>query len=242
MALRIKFARFWGKSIDILGVTAENYHALDAEPKTARERAAKRMVKQFTDESMLQAIEHLSLICFDVKKELFIRQGSNSFLADVIKTYVDKHDGALLAKACEQDVLEGIRHFKFSPQSRAVFGLLSRLASERGDPEYTDCLASNISNKIWQVIVLDRTPRNSYVAVIPRMQSLANDPQLLNAVLKFNQANELVQETSVEKQGVEHGKQRRGAFSSPTRQQFFSKKVKQGVSDVEADTLQQARV
>ena len=68
-----------------------------------------------------------------------------------------------------------MRGFKFSQQSTDIFKLLWRLASARDGEKYTKCLPENLSNKIWQPIILSRTPRSLWATVGAQLQKLAND-------------------------------------------------------------------
>ena len=235
MALKIKFGRFWAKSIDILEVTRDTYGRLDIKPKHERERVAQYMVKKFTHESMLQAINHLSIICFDLKKALFIRKGSSSFLADVIKAYVDKYDGERFAQTYLDEGKDGLYQFEFSPQSTAVFQLLWDLAANQIGEEYTDFLPGNISNKIWQAIILDRAPRASLAVIIVKMQELAVDSELLKTLLgnQLVHANPPATVTNEPRMEVLMEKlHRTNAFAFATKNGFFEARATKNVKKV----------
>ncbi len=190
MPLMISFGQV---SIDLLEISVENYRQLDTQPKIAREQAVKFMLDTFSNTSMLQAIEHLSQVCFDVHHALFIRRGPSSFLADILKAHIDKHDGDRFVRTYHEEGKDGLRHFKFSQQPTAVFYLLWHEASTRAyaDAQYVEYLPINISNKIWQAMILERAVMSgaspsSLALISKKMQELAQDSGLLKAILMSN--------------------------------------------------------
>ena len=187
MPIVARFGSFWRRtSVDLLAITKDDYGTLDKRPPATRDKAAKNMIKRCTSEQLLLAVEHLSTICFGIKGAEFIRKGNGSFLAGLIKAYVDKNDGVQLARAYNIAGEEGLRSFKFSQPSTELFKLLWRLASARDDAHYVDYLPGNLSNKIWQPIILARTRRPVLEVVKTQLQMLANNEQLLKTILKLN--------------------------------------------------------
>ncbi len=192
MPLIIKYGcALWKKSIDLLQITAGNYSALDKLPKLDKDRAIKTMVKKLPHSQIMVAIEHLSAVCFDVKKELFIRQGSSSFLADLIKAYIDSHDGVQFAQAYLEHGEEGLIGFRFTPPSTDVLQLLWKMANDLNsvDVKYAEYIPTNISNKIWQPIILERALKLHTLdptQLCINMQRFANNSELQKAILMSN--------------------------------------------------------
>lgn len=188
MPFVVQFGSFCKKiAVDLLTITNEDYGTLlDKRSQTVREATAKNIVKKFKHDEILNVIKHLSTICFDLKKAFFIRAGSGSFLAELIKAYVDKYDGRQLAHIFNSKGKDGLRDFKFSRQSTDVFKQLWQLASARETPDYVGYLPGNLSNKIWQPIIMSRTQRSSLGRVGGELQALAKDEELLMTILMSN--------------------------------------------------------
>ncbi len=161
-----------------------------------RARIVTSMLENFSDEDILKVVKNLSIQCFEIMGAYFFRKGATSFLADIIKAYVEQYDGVRFVQAYHDQESEGLRNFKFSQQSTAVFALLWGMAlakdEEKGCQDYTNYLPENICNKIWGPMILDRFTlnRTASMSVImrvgPQMQSLAKDKKLLEHILRAN--------------------------------------------------------
>lgn len=190
MTLLIKHGIFcWQKTIDLAEIDAAGFKQLNTLRVDRRATFVAYILKKFSDKEILELVEKLSVICFDINGPGFIRNGSTNFLADIIRAYVDKHDGKGFAKAYHEEQTS-LRSFKFSSQSTAIFTLLSNMASakskEKACPDFTEWLPQNISNKIWFPILLRRTPSHSFLKLSQKMQSLAQDGELLTSIFNSN--------------------------------------------------------
>lgn len=182
------------KNIDLCHLNSVGFKLLDAQDQPARVDAAKLIVSRISEEVILEAITHLSKICFDLHGSAFIRAGSRSFLADILKAYVEKHDGHTLARAYYSRDVEALHNFKFSEPSRKLFQLLHKIALDTDHKECIEYLPSNISNKIWIPIIDNRPPPKSFFrfscfgvsdeARIRLLQQLANNTVLLKAIFE----------------------------------------------------------
>jgi len=183
------------------------------------------MLENFSNEQALLAIEHLSQLCFDVHKAIFIRQGSTSFLADLIRAYVDKYDGERFVRTYHEEGREGLRHFKFSQQPTAVLYVIwyEALIRASADQQYIKFLPINMSNKVWQAMIMDRADLSkvtlSELAIFStKLQELAQDGELLNDILLSNL--DIEQAYDVAKQTV--GQYRPRAIVVTDKDRFFA--------------------
>lgn len=190
MTLVVKYGKFCccQKTIDLTEISGDDYRRLTELSLDRRTKIIAYILKHFSDKQVLELVGRLTVICFDTAGPLFIRKGRTNFLADVIQAYVDKHDGKNFAKAWHVEPAS-LKSFKFSPQSTAVFILLSEMASakskEMACSEFTEWLPQNISNKVWFPILLRRAPSQS-LNFSQKMQSLAHNSELLTSLFNSN--------------------------------------------------------
>ena len=193
MPLMIQIGKlFWRKRIDLSQISLDKYSLLNALPKTTRIKMVTSMVKKFSDEEILDIIKNLADICFDQEGALFIRKGRSSFLADIIKTYVDRYDGQQFTDTYNGLGEVGVGDYKCSKQSAVVFQLLKRLASitatVTGNEDFVKFLPANIFNKIWIAIILERSTKNNKPSdaalrlLSDRLQQLVENTVLVEAV------------------------------------------------------------
>ncbi len=178
---------------------ASQYNELDAQPKEARKKAAQYLVGFMDPAELNEVIAHLAGQCFEARGPRFIREGAESFLGDILKAYVNKYDGPALVAAYQGRQMDG---FKFTGPSASLFQRLQAIARDKstskGDPNYLEYLASNLSNKLWQPIISDwltqdldpekPTPEQLQLAgnVARNLQTFASNTQLLTNILNNN--------------------------------------------------------
>lgn len=187
-------AQFGEQSIDLITIkTVVDFRGLNRYSQEERKIAAKKMVKELSDQSIMQVIIRLTPLCFEAKGSKFIREGASDFLANVILAYVKKHDGKRLAKAFNKNNILSLADFKFSDQAVKVFNTLQTFANlyshEKKDPLYSQRLPGNVANKIWQPIIFKRQSvgkpaKDSVLAAA--LQTMAADEPLVTAIFNKN--------------------------------------------------------
>jgi hypothetical protein len=188
------------KEFDLYQISnATTYNQLDALPKKDRQNAAQYLAGFMHPEELRKVISHLAKQCFTVRGAAFVSEGAESFLGDILKAYVNKYDGPTMVQAYLEQRLD---RYKFSEQSILLFNRLAEIAKEesikQNDAHLRDNLPINISNKVWQPIIMDwlmqdvrpqnTTPEQQLknTNVTKALQAVATNTELLTSIFYNN--------------------------------------------------------
>lgn len=109
-----------------------------------------------------KAIEHLAKISFSLNgAELLAR---SSFLAEIIREYVDKYDGMRLTMTYAARRESGLKNYKFSLHSTFIFNELFAIieSDNANEPSRVAFFARSIAINIWLPILSSRSQNLSF--------------------------------------------------------------------------------